>query len=239
MASPARIAVIPARGGSRRLLRKNVADFLGRPILAWTVAAARDSGLFARIVVSTEDADIAAVARAAGAEVAERPARLADDVATVLDVCLDLLERESSAGRDWDVLCALYATAPLRNADDIRAVVGLLEPGRCDFAMAVTEYDLPPYRALRQDADGTLVPIWPDLVARKSQDVPPLVVNNGSTYAVRVAALRAHRTFTGPGCRGHLMPRARSVDVDVAEDLEMARWHAQRLGLTGGAAAHG
>ncbi|MGE0254660.1 MAG: NTP transferase domain-containing protein [Alphaproteobacteria bacterium] len=239
MASPSRIAIIPARGGSRRLPRKNVVAFLGRPILAWTVIAAQESGLFDRVVVSTEDDEIASVARDAGAAVADRPAALAGDLATVLDVCLDLLDREEAGGRAWDVVCALYATAPLRNAGDIRAVVELLEPGRCDFAMAVTEYDLPPYRALRQDGDGTLVPMWPDLVARKSQDMPPLVVNNGSTYAVHVPALRQHRTFTGPGCRGHLMPRARSVDIDVAEDLETALWHAQRLGLAAGAPAVG
>ncbi len=222
--------MIPARGGSKRLPRKNVAPFFGHPIIAHTIRAALESDCFDRVVVSTEDAEIAEVSRRYGAEVDARPPALADDRAGVVDVCVELLNRETAAGRNYTLLGVLYATAPLRSADDIRATMALLDPDRCDFALAVTEYDLPPYRALRRDADGTLVPMWPDLAFAKSQDVPPLYVNNASTYIVSVPAFLRHRSFTGPGARGHVMPRSHTTDIDVAEDLEEARRKAERAG---------
>jgi N-acylneuraminate cytidylyltransferase len=221
------IAVIPARGGSKRLPRKNILDFQGRPIIAWTIDAARESGLFERVLVSTEDAEIADVARRSGAEVAARPAALAGDTVGVVAVCLDLLEREAAAGCAYDIMTCLYATAPLRTAGDIVAVTGLLGPG-CDFAMAVTGYDLPPLQALRRDGDGRLAPMWPEWISLRSQDTPELLVDNGSTYAVSVEAFRRAKTFYGPGLRGHAMPRGRSVDIDTAEDMELAAFYAAR-----------
>jgi CMP-N-acetylneuraminic acid synthetase len=224
------IAVIPARGGSKRLPRKNVLPFFGHPIIAHTIRAALQARCFDRVVVSTEDEEIAEVSRRYGADIDARPAELADDRAGVVDVCVELLTRDAAVGRTYAALCALYATAPLRGADDIRATMALLEPGRCEFALAVTEYDLPPYRALRRTDNGSLVPMWPELAFAKSQDVPQLVVNNASTYAVSVPAFLKHRTFTGPGARGHVMPRGRSTDIDVAQDLEEARHKASILG---------
>lgn len=224
------IAVIPARGGSKRLLRKNVVPFFGHPIIGYTIRAALESNCFDRVLVSTENAEIAEIGRRYGAEVDDRPAALADDRAGVVEVCIELLNREAVAGRNHAVLGVLYATAPLRSADDIRATMALLDPGRCDFALAVTEYDLPPYRALRRGIDGTLAPMWPDLAFAKSQDVPPLYVNNASTYIVSVPAFLRHRSFTGPGARGHVMPRSRTTDIDVPEDLDEARRKAERAG---------
>lgn len=224
------LAVIPARGGSRRLPRKNIADFGGRPIIAWTVAAALETGRFDRVVVSTDDADIARVASDAGATVAERAPALASDAARVVDACLDLLDRESAQGRDYGTLCCLYPTAPLRRADDIAAVLDLLEPGVCDFAMATTRYTHPPHQALVAEGDGRLRPFWPELVERRAAELGELYVDNGSTYAADVGAFRRHRSFHGPGLRGWCMPFARSIDIDEGEDLALAR----RLADTGG-----
>lgn len=217
------LAVIPARGGSRRLPRKNIADFGGRPIIAWTVAAALETGRFDRVVVSTDDADIARAASAAGAVVADRPAALATDAARVVDACLDLLDREAGQGREHRTLCCLYPTAPLLRADDIAAVLDLLEPGVCDFAMATTRYAHPPHQALVADEDGRLHPVWPELVERRAAELGELCVDNGSTYAADVAAFRRHRSFHGPGLRGWCMPFARSIDIDEREDLALAR----------------
>jgi CMP-N-acetylneuraminic acid synthetase len=226
-----RIAIIPARGGSKRLARKNVADFMGRPILTYTIEAARRCALFDRVVVSTEDPEIAAIAAGWSAEVDERPFELATGEATVADVCIELLEREAAGGRDYDVVSVLYATAPLRTADDITAVVSLIEPGRCDFAIAVTEFDLPVHQALRPGDGGSLSPVFPDLVQGRADAAGPIWVDNGSTYAASVPAYREARTFYRPGLRGHFMPRSRSVDVDTADDLAMARHFAARLGI--------
>jgi pseudaminic acid cytidylyltransferase len=191
-------------------------------MISYTINAARDSGCFDHIVVSTEDAEIARIARKFGAMIDPRPAKLATDEARVTDLCLDLLARERSAGRAWTVLACLYATAPMRTAADIRATVALLEPSRCDFAMAVSRYPLPPHQALKLEKDGTLSPMWPELIGRRASELPDLVADNGSTYAVDVAAFESHRTFYGPTLRGHEMPRERSIDVDTHEDFEEA-----------------
>jgi len=223
-----RVCLVPARGGSKRLPRKNVADFLGRPILAHTVEAARTSGLFGRVVVSTEDAAIAEAARAAGAEAVDRPPALAADTAGLVDVCLAFLDEEQQSGRNWEVLACLLPTAPMRTAADIHGVAALVEPGVCDFAMAVTTYSLPPLQALRDAGDGFLRPMWPEYIRLRSQDTPRLLVDNGSTYIVTAAGLRAERSFYGSTLRGHLMPPERSVDIDEPFDLELARILAQR-----------
>jgi CMP-N-acetylneuraminic acid synthetase len=227
----AAVAIIPARGGSKRLPRKNVVDFLGRPILAYTVDAAVESGCFDRIVVSTEDDDIARTAEGCGCAVDRRAPALASDDIGLVDVCLDFLDREAAAGRNWTTLACLYATAPLRHAQDIRDTLAKLEPGRCAFSMAVTQYDHYPHQALKFGVDAGLDPMWPDLVAKRGSDLPPLRVGNGSTYAVEVAMFRKYRTFYGPTLRGHDIPRERSIDIDTKEDLAFAMWTAQRLGF--------
>jgi N-acylneuraminate cytidylyltransferase len=209
-------------------------DFLGRPIIAYTIDAARDSGCFERIVVSTEDDEIVAIAERAGAMVDRRAPELATDGVGLVDVCLDFLDREAGVGRNWDVMACLYATAPLRNAKDIRATMALLEPGRCAFSMAVTSYERYPHQALKFCPGGSLTPMWPDLVTRRGSDMPPLRAGNGSIYAVEVAAFRRERSFYGPGLWGHDMPRERSIDIDTSADLEFALWTAQRMRRAGG-----
>lgn len=226
-----RVAIIPARGGSKRLPRKNLAEFHGHPIIAYTIAAARKSGMFERVVVSTEDQEIAEASAKYGAEISMRSDELASDVARVSEVCVDFLDREVAQGRVHDSFCVLYATSPLRGADDIRETVSLLKPGECDFALAVTEYDLPPHQALRFGGDGVLRPMWPALVNQRSDALGRLCVDNGSTYAVAVPAFMRERSFYGPGLRGYMMPRVRSIDIDTFEDLEIVRVLAVGSGL--------
>jgi pseudaminic acid cytidylyltransferase len=220
----AAVAIIPARGGSQRLPRKNIADFLGRPMLAYTVDAAIESGCFTRVVVSTEDDEIAEVASRTGAVVDRRSPELATHQVGLVDVCLDFLVREEREGRQWQYLACLYATAPMRNAQDIRNTMALLEPGRCGFAMAVTSYDHYPHQAMKFEAGAALTPMWPDLVTKRGSDLPPLRAGNGSTYAVDVTEFRKYRSFYGPNLRGHDMPRDRSVDIDTRDDLDFAIW---------------
>jgi pseudaminic acid cytidylyltransferase len=224
-----RLAIIPARGGSKRLPRKNILPFLGRPIISHTVDAAKASRCFSRILVSTEDAEIADVGRAAGAEVHQRNPALATDAATLTEVCLDILASEDREGRSYATFACLYATAPLRIADDIAAVIALAEQPETDFAIAVTSYTLPPHQALRIAPDGALQPMWPDLVNLRADAVGRLVVDNGSTCAAKTAAFRKHRTFYGPSLAGHVMPRERSVDIDEQADYDLALWYSERL----------
>lgn len=218
-----RIAILPARGGSKRLPGKNVVEFFGKPIIGYTIEAALETKLFDRVVVSSDDPRILEVSRRFGAETDERPAHLATGSAHLVDVCLDLLDREAARGRDYDQFCMIHATSPLRRAADICAVMALLEPGACEFAAAVTEYNLPAHQALKSGKNGFLAPMWPDLVSVQSHDVPPLRAGNGSTYAASVEAFREQRTFFGQPMRGHLMSRFRSVEIDVEEELSMSK----------------
>jgi CMP-N-acetylneuraminic acid synthetase len=221
-----RLALIPARGGSKRLPRKNIADFIGRPMIAWTIAAAKESGLFERVVVSTEDAEIAAISKKYGAETVTRNPALATDKARVVDVCIDFLDQDEKAGRVCDVLCCLYATAPLRTAADIRAAAALLQPGQCDFSLCATHYSLPPHQALRLGSGSAVTPMWPELIKKRDEEVGELVVDNGSTYFVSVPAFRKERSFFGPGTRAHIMPRERSHDINEPVDLEILKFFA-------------
>lgn len=225
------VAIIPARGGSKRLLRKNILPVLGRPLIAYTIEAARMSGCFDEIIVSTEDAEIAALAEQEGATVFDRDGRLASDTATVVDVCCDVLARLVAEGRPSPQFACLLATAALRTAADIRAAAAMLEPGKCDFVMAVTDYEKSPLQALIEDPQGGLRLMWPDLADVPRQQAPRIRVDNGSIYWCDTAAFLAERTFYGRTLRGYPMPRERSVDVDTATDLALlAHYMSQQTG---------
>ena len=222
-----RIAIIPARGGSKRLPRKNIIEFRGKPIIAYSIEAGLETDLFEKVVVSTDDEQIAEISKKYGAEVSYRPANLADDRSSVVDVCVHQLSKEKDDGREYDLFACLYATAPLRTADDIVQTVQIVETGEADFAMAVTEYHFPAYQALLLSDDHYLRPVWPEWNIRKSQDVPRMIVDNGSTYIATVSNFLKERTFYGKRCKGYFMPRVKSVDIDTIDDLLIAEKFAE------------
>ena len=223
-----RIAIVPARGGSKRFPRKNIVDFLGKPILGYTLEACLQSAIFDRMVVSTEDPEIAEISKQFGASVVSRPDALAADNIGVVDVCLQVLDSEEADSRSYDVMCCLYPTAPLRTSADIEATVALLAPGVCDFSLAVARYQKPPHQALRLLPTEALEPVWPDLVSKRDEEIGNLVVDNGSTYAVMVTEFRRNQSFYGPRLRGHLMPEARSIDINYPEDLKLAEYYSRQ-----------
>lgn len=214
------LAIIPARGGSKRLPRKNILPFRGKPLLLWTCEAARDSDCFDAVVVSTEDEEIAQIACANGFSVDDRPVSLGSDTASCADVCLEFLDRQELSGVYYESICCLYATAPLRNAEDIRQVMACLTPD-VDAVHAVCGYPHPPHQMLYQNPEGLLVPAFPLLVTKKSQEVPEGIIGNGSTYAIRVEALRKYRSFYPARIKGYRMPALRSIDIDTAEDFAL------------------
>src|SRR5262249_36140797 len=148
------LALVPARGGSKRIPRKNIRDFAGRPVISYAVEAAIDSGLFDRVVVSTDDPEVAEVARSAGAEVPFiRPAAIADDLTPMVDVVLHALDELELAGSRFDNVCTLLATAPFVRAEDLRSGLRLIELGH-PGVVAVTEFDFPIFRAFELTDDG-------------------------------------------------------------------------------------
>lgn len=219
-----RLAIIPARGGSKRFPRKNIAMFNELPIIAHTIQAAIASGQFSDVVVSSDDPEILHLAERYGATTHRRPAELATDSARVKDVCFHYLQSRIESGYHFDVLCVLYATAPLRNAEDIRGVVSLIGEG-CDSALAVTGFDLPVHQALILGEDNKAEPAFPQLIEKRESEVPRFVVDNGSTYAVDVASFLTHRTFVTPQLKVYEMPRERSVDLDYPEDFELLKFY--------------
>ncbi|MFO7920158.1 MAG: pseudaminic acid cytidylyltransferase [Nioella sp.] len=219
-----RIAILPARGGSKRIPRKNVKPFLGIPMLHWPIAAARASGLFDRILVSTDDAGIADTARAAGAEALIRPAHLADDRTGVVPVVQHAL---AEAAPDADEACLVYATAPfLRPVDLARGHEALQGAG---FALSVTSFPFPVQRALRRTAEGRVAMFQPEHAQTRSQDLPE-ALHDAALFAWGTrAAWLSDRPLYGPDTAMVDIPRHLVQDVDTPEDWTRAEYMARAL----------
>jgi pseudaminic acid cytidylyltransferase len=216
------VALIPARGGSRRVPRKNVLPFFGHPLIAYTIAAARNSGLFSAVVVSTEDQEIAAIARRYGAEVLPRPAALADDKTGVVDVALHALEALRARGAAPAALCNLMPNCPLRRSGDIREQFARFEQEGRLFQISAVEFrGVYPHWSLAVDGQGR--GRWfLDGNLRRSQDLPPLVCPTGAIWWARAGALEKQRQFYGEPFHVALMDGNRGLDIDTPEDLAFA-----------------
>jgi pseudaminic acid cytidylyltransferase len=225
------LCVIPARGGSKRLERKNVKPLAGKPMIAYTIEAALDSGVFDRVIVSTEDGEIAAVSEEHGATVPfERPAELASDTAQVVDVVDHALEHYDEQGEEFTELGVLLPTSPLRTAADLRGAADRFRDSEeAEFLMCVTEYQFSPFEAL-VERDGWLEEFWDDasFYETRSQDRPDLVVDNGAAYLMDVDAYRRERIFYGEKLIPYYMPPERSVDIDERFDFEFAEFLLER-----------
>lgn len=221
-----RIALIPARGGSKRLPKKNKLPFLGKPMISYSIEAAQAADLFDEIIVSTDDEDIANIAKHHHVKVVWREPELATDTITVTEVCIEFLKKQLKVTPDLQQLCVLYATAPLRSNDDIISVVKLLNKD-CPYALAVTNYYYDVHQALVCENDS-VKPVFPKLINFQSEKVPEFCVDNGSTYAVDVKHFIRDKTFFGPGLRVYFMPHHRSIDINDQYDFNLATYIAQK-----------
>lgn len=214
------VCVIPARGGSKRIPRKNIRPFHGRPMIGWSIAAARESGVFDRIVVSTDDPEIAAVAQAEGAEVPFlRPADLSGDHTPTVPVIAHAVAALGLA--PTSAVCCLYATAPMVQAEDIRR--GLARLGNeTSFVVSVTTFPFPIQRALRQHDDGRIEMMDPRHMTTRSQDLEEAWHDAGQFYWARAETWAAGAAVFGPGARGLPLPRHRVQDIDTPEDWARA-----------------
>jgi pseudaminic acid cytidylyltransferase len=218
-----RVAIIPARGGSKRLPRKNILPLGGRPMLCWSVEAALESCLFDRVCVSTDDDEIAQIATDSGAEVLNRPASLGTDTATVAEVCHYHLESLADSGKQYDHLYCLYPTAPLRNAEDLRAMAAIFDAkADANAVVAVSQFMHYPHQALQLGVDGKMRAFWPELVNLRGSDLPKLVAGNGSTYAVAIQPFMQTLNFMSPdGLYAYTMDLVRSIDVDTPAEYDL------------------
>jgi N-acylneuraminate cytidylyltransferase len=225
------ICVIPARGGSKRIPRKNVRSFCGRPMIAWSIGTARDSGLFDRVMVSTEDAEIAGIAREWGAEVPfVRPAELADDHTPTVPVIRHAIGAIETASGPVERACCVYATAPFLTAETLRKGLEAVQAdASLEFAFGVTRFDFPIFRAVALDEAGHVRMFWPEHELTRSQDLPPAYHDAGQfVWGTREAWMTRDRVFSSR-TRGIVVPGSLVQDIDTDADWELAEWKFKAL----------
>jgi N-acylneuraminate cytidylyltransferase len=218
-----RIAVIPARGGSKRIPRKNIKLFHGKPMIAYSIEAAKASGCFDKIIVSTDDIDIANIALQYGAEVPfMRPENIADDHATTMDVIQHAIEWCESQNMAVDLLCCIYATAPFISSVDLVKGLTLVAADDIDYAFSATSFAFPIQRAISLNENDSVQMLQPEHVNTRSQDLQDAYHDAGQFYWGKVSAFKADRPFFSLSSKAILIPRKRVQDVDTLEDWEFA-----------------
>lgn len=222
------LAIVPARGGSKRLPRKNLAPIGGKPLVVRTLEAAVGSGRFDRVVLSSDDEEILAAGRAVPGVTAElRPAALAQDTTKAIEVVCAFADRDD-VGRDFDVIALLLPTCPFRTATNVREGFDRLTPD-VDGVVSVTAFEFPPQLGVTLDGTSQVMRPFVEpspLISgdTRSQDQAPAYRPNGGFYIAWLDRLRHHRNFFRGTVRGHVMSRLESVDIDDAADLAYARW---------------
>ncbi|HVK99021.1 MAG TPA: pseudaminic acid cytidylyltransferase [Dongiaceae bacterium] len=229
------IAVIPARGGSQRIPMKNIKAFNGKPMLAWSVEAALESGCFDQVVVSTDHAGIAAVAREHGASVPFlRPAELSGDKVGTIPVIAHAIDWFRQQGQQPDNVCCIYATAPFVRAEDIRNGLDVLENNRCDYAFSVTSFAFPVQRAIRITSDNRVEMLYPEHYHSRSQDLVEAFHDAGQFYWGTAQAWLEQRVIFSSSSCPVVLPRHRVQDIDTDEDWIRAEWLFRALQAEGG-----
>lgn len=216
------LGLIPAKAGSMRFPKKNIAVLCGKSLLERAAAALKDSCVVDDIVVSTESGEVQAVAEQVGLEVPfARPPELARDPAGVVDVFRHALSELSAQGREYRAAVICLPTCPLRSPEDIRAAWDLhVEGGRT--VMSVNTFPHTPFAALKRSDSGLMEPWFPEFWGRKSQEMPPAYRPNGAVHVVSTAEFQRTGSMLGPPVLGYEMPQERSVDVDTEADLAEA-----------------
>lgn len=218
-----KLAVIPARGGSKRIPRKNIRPFAGKPIIVWSIEAAVRCGCFDRIVVSTDDEEIAEIARGAGAEVPfKRPAELSDDHTGTIAVVRHAVRTLIDPSTRDDLVCCIYPTAPFIVPDDLRLGLQTLERLRTEFALSVTRFGSPIQRAVRIDDHGRLSMFDPGAFNTRSQDLEAAYHDAAQFYWGRATAWLEAETVFGPSAGAVVLPTYRVQDIDTPEDWRRA-----------------
>lgn len=217
-----RIAIIPARGGSKRIPRKNIKHFCGKPILAYSVEAALKSNLFDEVMVSTDDREIANVAKQYGASVPfMRSAETANDFAILKDVIVEVLDRYKSLGKKFEQVCCILPTAPLITADDIVRAHEILERESCVSVIPVVKYSYTILRSLKIDG-GRLVMNWPENYSKRSQDLPDAYHDAGLFYWYGRKYFEEKVAGFGEDACPYIIDEAKAQDIDTPEDWKMA-----------------
>jgi pseudaminic acid cytidylyltransferase len=217
-----RIAVIPARGGSKRIPRKNILEFCGKPMIAYAILAARQSGLFEHVVVSTDDEEIARVARTWGAETPfVRPPELADDHTPTVPVIAHAITACQALGWNVDYACCIYPCVPFIQNDDLQQAFDLLQNSQSEYSFPVTEFPSAIQRALRRSPEGQMQPFYPEHELTRTQDLEPAYHDAGQFYWGKPDAWFTNNRIYSSAA-GLLIPHWRVVDIDTPDDWARA-----------------
>lgn len=226
------LAVIPARGGSKRIPRKNIKDFLGRPLISYSIDVALESGLFADVIVSTDDVEIAEVAKKCGATVPfMRDANLANDFAGTNEVMADALYKMKDLGKEYRGICLIYATAPLLTANHLKKAAQKFLSEEADYLYSCCEFPFPIQRGVYLNEEGRPVPVMPECMSMRSQDLPKAFQDAGQFYFgshkfcdyMRLSKEEREKyDYSQIKARVYEMPRYRVIDIDTPEDWEYA-----------------
>lgn len=234
-----RIAIITARGGSKRIPRKNIKEFCGKPILAYSIEAALGAQVFDTVMVSTEDREIAETAERYGAEIPFfRSEKAADDFTPTRDVLREVIEEYGRRGEQFDVMCCIYPTAPFVTAERLREAVRLLEEGDADSVLPVARFSFPPQRCVVV-RDGCLQFKWPEYAQTRSQDLEPFYHDAGQFYCLKVKSFCEQNVLVMKKTVPLILPEMEIQDIDTEEDWELAqaKYRLRRGGLQTGEGA--
>jgi pseudaminic acid cytidylyltransferase len=216
------VAIIPARGGSKRIPRKNIRNFLGNPIIKYSIDIAIQSGLFDEIMVSTDDFEIAKISRKFGAQVPfMRSARTSDDTATTAEVLREVLLEYQSRGRVFENACCIYPTAPLMSADRLKQGYNLLREYQAESVIPVVRYSYPIQRALKIEKE-MLTMIWPENVNTRSQDLMQTYHDAGQFCWFKVENFIMSQQLFNKRTVPLVIPESEVQDIDTIEDWQIA-----------------
>ena len=216
------LAVITARGGSKRIPRKNIKSFCGKPILAYSIEAALQSGMFDTVMVSTDDREIAEIAKSYGAEVPFfRSEKTANDFAVTSQVIAEVLEEYEKRGRRFDLVCCIYPTAPFVTGERLRTAVELLISEQADRVLPVVRFGFPPQRAVVQEG-GYLKFKWPENRNTRSQDLEPFYHDVGQFYCLNAESFRKQRVLIMDKTVPIVLSELEVQDIDTEEDWKLA-----------------
>ena len=216
------IAIITARGGSKRIPRKNIKEFLGKPIIAYSIEAALKSGVFDEVMVSTDDEEIAAIAKAAGAKVPFlRSAETANDFATTAEVLTEVLEEYQKQGKEFEYMCCVYPTAPFVTADKLKKAMELIGDNETDSVMPVVAFSFPPLRGMHI-REGKLDYAYPEYALKRSQDLETMYHDCGQFYCMSVKRFLETGKLVMENTKAIIVPEREVQDIDTPEDWVIA-----------------
>ncbi len=222
------LAIIPARGGSKRIPRKNILKLNGIPLLSYTIRAVKESGCFDEILVSSEDKEIQDLALSEGVNIDRRPESMAGDKVTKVQVVKEFLEREENKTK-WDNVAAFLPTCPFRTAEDVKNAVSLFEKNKGRFLIGVVEYEFPIQLALKKEVDKVDMLSEENYLTTRSQNIEKRYHPNGAIYMARVKDFLENGTFFHPEMTAYEMPAIRSYDIDYPYQFEIAEVIAKKI----------